>query len=179
MYGNFESGSLNDCRSDSSAGDAVFVPGTQWRLTPQSVSGDVIPVTHLPFTIGTDSDNSLSIGNATVSGHHAELLFDGQGLVLRDLNSTNGTLLNGSPLTGDSSVCQGDILHFGSVMYTIGQQSVDDQMATTPSDILREAVAHVQFDTLLNRPGVNPYFQPVVRLEDGRCIGYEVLSRST
>ena len=179
MHGNSESDLLNDCYSDRPEGDAVFIRQKQWQLTSQSVSGEVTPVTHVPFTIGRESDNSLSIRHSTVSGHHAVLLVEGQHLVLRDLNSTNGTLLNGCPLKNGSTLREGDILHFGSVIYTIGQQSGCDQEPTTPSDILAEAVAHVQFDRLLNSSALRPYFQPVVRLEDGRCVGYEVLSRST
>ena len=46
----------------------MFIREKQWQLTSQSVSGEFTPVTHVPFTIGRESDNSLSIRHSTVSG---------------------------------------------------------------------------------------------------------------
>jgi pSer/pThr/pTyr-binding forkhead associated (FHA) protein len=43
---------------------------------------------------------SLGIGDATVSKSHARLYMESGRLMLKDLGSRNGTLLNGSPLPG-------------------------------------------------------------------------------
>lgn len=43
---------------------------------------------------------SLGIEDATVSKNHARLYTESGRLMLKDLGSTNGTLLNGSPLPG-------------------------------------------------------------------------------
>jgi DNA-binding NtrC family response regulator len=45
--------------------------------------------------IGTKEDNDLVIPDKTVSRYHAELFFDSQDMVLRDLESTNGTYIDG------------------------------------------------------------------------------------
>ncbi len=39
--------------------------------------------------------------------------------MVRDLNSMNGTHLNGSRITSPTAVRAGDILQFGSVLYTL------------------------------------------------------------
>jgi type VI secretion system protein ImpI len=49
-----------------------------------------------PIRIGRSSINELSIQSPFVSQFHAVLEFDGQRIVLRDLGSTNGTLLRTS-----------------------------------------------------------------------------------
>jgi type VI secretion system protein ImpI len=49
-----------------------------------------------PIRIGRSSINELSINSAFVSQFHAVLEFDGQRIILRDLGSTNGTLLRSS-----------------------------------------------------------------------------------
>jgi DNA-binding NtrC family response regulator len=45
--------------------------------------------------IGTAADNDLVLADRTVSRHHAEIRITAQGLVVRDLESTNGTFCNG------------------------------------------------------------------------------------
>jgi len=45
-------------------------------------------------------------------------------------------------------------------------------------DSVGEALAQVQFATLLARPGIMPCYQPIVKLGDRTRVGYEVLARS-
>lgn len=63
-------------------------------------------------------------------------------------------------------------------MYTL-QSSTDENMSSTiTADVSAEALAQVQFDKLLRRPALRPYYQPIIRLADNACVGFEVLSRS-
>jgi pSer/pThr/pTyr-binding forkhead associated (FHA) protein len=53
-------------------------------------------------------------------GHrHAELRPTGRGWALRDLGSTNGTLLNGR-LVAEARVAPGDVLALGDLRVTLG-----------------------------------------------------------
>ena len=45
-------------------------------------------------TIGRLEDNTLQIAEPSVSSHHCEVLLRGSTVVVRDLNSTNGTYVN-------------------------------------------------------------------------------------
>ena len=137
-----------------------------------------ITVLSQPFTIGRHPDNSVSVSNSTVSGYHAEILIAGDQLLVRDRESTNGTLLNGRRLQTVEALRDGDILHFGNVMFTVHRDASLTSTETVTSDAAGEAVAQVQFNTLMQRPGVEPYFQPIVRLDNTERIGFEVLSRS-
>lgn len=62
--------------------------------------GEVVPLTVVAaqggtFTIGRKPGNSLQVPDVSISGRHAELAIDEDGVSLRDLNSTNGTLVGG------------------------------------------------------------------------------------
>lgn len=48
--------------------------------------------------IGRHSHNDLVIENRAVSGEHATIVVRGHDVILEDLNSTNGTLVNGQPI---------------------------------------------------------------------------------
>ena len=47
------------------------------------------------FTVGRKPDNDIVPDNATVSGHHCKLYEAGDTWFMEDLNSTNGTFING------------------------------------------------------------------------------------
>ncbi len=52
------------------------------------------------ITIGRNSTNNVIINNPNVSSHHAVIIVEDNGsVVLRDLNSTNGTFVNGEKIT--------------------------------------------------------------------------------
>ena len=67
------------------------------------------------LTIGRLSDNDLQLDDASVSGRHAEIVIEDGGAILRDLNSTNGTQLQGAPLTGEHPLHEGDEIYLGNV----------------------------------------------------------------
>lgn len=67
------------------------------------------------LVIGRAPDSDLRIEDTLVSARHARLYgVDGRWF-LRDLGSTNGTLLNQEPLEGERQVEFGDIIEVGSV----------------------------------------------------------------
>lgn len=66
-------------------------------------------------TVGRVSDNAFEIPEASVSSHHAEILLRGSEVVVRDLNSTNGTFINGERLTGEAPLKPGQILRLGTI----------------------------------------------------------------
>lgn len=69
-------------------------------ITSGALAGSMLPLTSLPITIGRAPSNTLVIEDDYASSHHARLYPTAEGWVVEDLNSTNGTLVNGAPLTG-------------------------------------------------------------------------------
>ena len=52
------------------------------------------------ITIGRSSDNQIIIGDKSISTHHAVLIIESDGSIkIKDLNSTNGTFVNGRKVT--------------------------------------------------------------------------------
>jgi pSer/pThr/pTyr-binding forkhead associated (FHA) protein len=65
-------------------------------------------------TIGRVEDNTFQITEPSVSSHHCEVLVRGGDVVVRDLNSTNGTFINGEKVT-ESVIKPGQILRLGQI----------------------------------------------------------------
>ena len=72
------------------------------------VVGDIVMIGRAPL-------NDIVIDNPVVSAQHAMLLKVGDSYWLRDLNSTNGTHMNGLLFT-DGELKDGDTIRFGSVI---------------------------------------------------------------
>ena len=66
------------------------------------------------ITVGRLPDNVIQIDDASVSSHHAELTRDGDDYILRDLDSTNGTRLNGVSHR-EGKLKDGDQITFGNI----------------------------------------------------------------
>ncbi|HXG93228.1 MAG TPA: trypsin-like peptidase domain-containing protein [Blastocatellia bacterium] len=67
------------------------------------------------ITIGRATDNALRFGDEArrVSSHHAEIIRRGDGYILRDLGSTNGTMINGRRVIV-SELNNDDLIEFGA-----------------------------------------------------------------
>ena len=72
------------------------------------------------FVIGRGRDCQLRLGSSKVSRAHASLERRGGRLYLRDLASTNGSLLNGKPVRDrEVEVNDGDRLRFGPITFAL------------------------------------------------------------
>ena len=65
-------------------------------------------------TVGRVEDNTFQIADASVSSRHAEIILQGSELLVRDLNSTNGTFINGEKIS-EAILKSGQTLRFGQV----------------------------------------------------------------
>lgn len=66
----------------------------------------------MPGSTTAENAPDIAIPCAYVSSHHGEVGVVQGRVFYRDLNSTNGTLLNGEPCVGDALINEGDILSF-------------------------------------------------------------------
>src|SRR6202035_5806606 len=66
-------------------------------------------------TVGRVEDNTFQISQGSVSSHHAEILLRGNEVIVKDLNSTNGTFINNQQITGEAVLKPGQTLKFGQV----------------------------------------------------------------
>ena len=65
-------------------------------------------------TIGRVEDNTFQIADPSVSSHHCEVHLRGSEILIRDLNSTNGSFINGEKIA-ESVLKPGQILRLGQV----------------------------------------------------------------
>lgn len=65
-------------------------------------------------TMGRGTDNIIRLEDGTVSHHHAMIVQEGADFALRDLNSTNGTRVNGLRIV-ETKLHNGDNVRLGSV----------------------------------------------------------------
>lgn len=56
------------------------------------------PILSSILTVGREADNDIVIDHPAVSKHHCRIIFQGNVYFAEDLNSTNGTLLNGKKI---------------------------------------------------------------------------------
>src|SRR4051794_4470521 len=81
--------------------------------------GTLIPVTGTVFVIGRDEACQLRPRAAEVSRFHAELKLGPGGVTIRDLGSSNGTMVNGRRLGDACPLRHGDRLEIGPLSFTV------------------------------------------------------------
>ena len=84
-------------------------------ILSEGLTGKAHELTVDKTTIGRVDDNTFPIQEASVSSHHCEVLLRGADVVIHDLNSTNGTFVNGRQVTGEAVLKPGQILRLGQV----------------------------------------------------------------
>ncbi len=85
-------------------------------------------------TVGRVEDNTFQIADASVSSRHAEIFLQGSELLVRDLNSTNGTFINGEKIS-ESVLKLGQTLRFGQVELKIDDGQPLSASAPAPAPV--------------------------------------------
>ena len=104
--------------------------------------GRVFESLETPVTIGREDDNSIQLNDERVSRFHSKIQEDGDRIILTDLDSTNGTRVNGRPVQlrvlrpGDQIAIGRCLLIFGSpaeIAEFLGTAGPLRQQDTTPA----------------------------------------------
>src|SRR5687767_14773278 len=90
------------------------------------------------FTVGRGNDADLQLDHESVSRRHAVFSREADVLVIEDMQSRNGTFVNGQPITGRVRVAPGDRIAFGSCELVLrragGPASFAAERGTAPID---------------------------------------------
>lgn len=79
-------------------------------------NGRVYEIAAQRTTVGRGDANTLSIHDPSVSEHHCEIYDNGEDLIIHDLGSRNGTVVNGKLLhNAQAPLAHGEIVKFGAV----------------------------------------------------------------
>lgn len=111
------------------------------------------------ISVGRAPDNMLCLGESArrVSSHHAEIIRRGDGYLLRDLGSTNGTMINGrrvvvSELTHDDLIefgAGGPLLRFGIERDESGSGNTVLSVTGVPANLGRHRVLGLKSNAML------------------------------
>ena len=129
--------------------------------------GELISLALPKFLIGREQDCHLRPNSELVSRHHCVFTLDEYGLRLRDLGSTNGTIVNDERLDGEVTLKAGDRVRVGKLDFEIvlSECAAEDQPAETvpgeqpevavPSDTTELAATETSYELPTN-PTIPP-----------------------
>ena len=99
-------------------------------ILTQGMTGRAHELTVDRTTVGRVEDNTFQIADASVSSHHCEALLRGAEVLIRDLNSTNGSFINDVRIT-ESVLKPGQTLRLGQIELKLET----DSSPATPSPV--------------------------------------------
>lgn len=89
------------------------------KVTSGKQAGNTIPLSPGKFLVGREEDCHLRPNSDLISRHHCVFTLDEYALRIRDLGSTNGTLVNGERIRGGVVLKPGDIVAFGKLEFEV------------------------------------------------------------
>ncbi|MEO1995418.1 MAG: FHA domain-containing protein [Planctomycetaceae bacterium] len=85
-----------------------------------------------PVVLGRRESADVFVPDSCVSRQHCQLELATEGVVIRDLQSTNGTIVNGHVLTREHALKVGDSLLLGNAEYEVAfVKETDEAMPST------------------------------------------------
>jgi pSer/pThr/pTyr-binding forkhead associated (FHA) protein len=90
------------------------------QRSPSLEAGAMIPVDEEPILLGRSGQNDLVLdGDEFASARHARVEARRDGVWVLDLDSTNGTFLNGARVVGAERMSPGDVLRVGETDFLL------------------------------------------------------------
>lgn len=102
-------------------------PDEKVRLTLGGMNSDDVRIVEFSdkATLGRRSTNNVVISDNAVSGEHCRLTYSDGKVIVEDMGSTNGTILNGEKITV-SEIKNGDVLILGKTKYKISFSIINE-----------------------------------------------------
>jgi len=98
-------------------------------------------------TVGRLEDNSFQVAEPSISSHHCELTRRGAELLVKDLNSTNGTFINGEKVA-EAVLKPGQILRLGQVEMRLESGAAAAASATSKKPLEKTMVIGIKAQDL-------------------------------
>lgn len=143
------------------------------RVISGKQAGSVIALPLGKFLVGREEDCHLRPNSDLVSRHHCVFTVDEFSVRLRDLGSTNGTLVNGERIRGGVMLNPGDKVSIGKIEFevvigsqsdTMSEMSIDSRTSiqnpspSVPEEVPSASETHAELPVI---PGQLPYTPPV------------------
>lgn len=91
----------------------------------QEFAGQVYDLIMEKTTVGRGDQNTLAIHHPSISSEHCQILVHGPEVIVCDLNSSNGTFVEGAKINKQSQVKPGQVVRFGTVAVRLEMDSPD------------------------------------------------------
>lgn len=95
-------------------------------LTPDDRPESVYPLLDAECIIGRAPDCAISIADGSISSRHARVTRSAEGFTIEDLQSRNGTFVNGEKVDKPRVLADGDVVRLGKIIMTfnVAQEAV-------------------------------------------------------
>ena len=152
---------------------------SDWALVAIGSDHDEQPtLITLPVSVvGRGRESEVRIKDSSISNLHARIFVDGERLLIEDLDSTNGTFVNGEPVSR-TPLSQGDLIQFANFVYRLEDQKrieIESTAEEMPLDLVNQMI---NFERLMSEHAVTPLFQPIVSMDDGKTVAFQMLASS-
>ncbi len=98
-------------------------------------AGQVYDFVREKTTVGRVDGNTLVIRDKSVSSHHCEFLVNGPEVIVRDLESSNGTFVGSARIRGQCQVKSGQTVRIGTVSARVEIEVDDEEDASALSAV--------------------------------------------
>lgn len=138
------------------------------------------PIQSVPFSIGRVETADLQIDSGRVSREHAVIIKQGKSYRIRDLGSTNGTLVNGEPID-DVALNDGDMVVIADRQFVFVAAAADGNrrmatqvMSAAPieEDPFQQVLAARRLQESLLHRGFRPELRKIFDLHSGQVLAY-------
>ncbi|MFM7058471.1 MAG: FHA domain-containing protein [Planctomycetota bacterium] len=123
-------------------------------------AGQVIPLNRRKFLIGREQDCQLRPNSEMVSRHHCVFSVDDFSVRLRDLGSTNGTLVNGERIRKETVLNSGDRILIGNLDFELvlrpGVTVPEADSKVLPTSVEMQSETQTSTPTVLDASGASP-----------------------
>jgi hypothetical protein len=118
--------------------------------------GDPIPLTKVEMVIGRRPACDIRLDYENISGKHCKLRFLNGIWMVKDLGSTNGTTVNGTPIASEQSVMPDEELGIAGHVYTLEYEPAGPEaFLNAHKDLDEEVVQERQRHSLMDLAGLD------------------------
>ncbi|MFH1283665.1 MAG: GGDEF domain-containing protein [bacterium] len=128
-------------------------------------SGKELPLYSGKIIIGRNNSADVTLDDQNISRKHSQITLKNNKIIIKDLNSTNGTFVNGNKIT-ETSLKDGDLIYIGdSVLKVVFQHDIEKNLQ---EELYNSAITDVLTGLFSKR-----YFLSKIESEFIRSIRYK------
>jgi transcriptional regulator with GAF, ATPase, and Fis domain len=123
------------------------------------LKGSVFVLDDIEFSVGRNPSNRLSVSDPSLSRQHCVIAARGKQFEIRDLDSRNGTFVNGVPVH-QRLLADGDEVQIGNSLFLFLAEEVADVPEALETAVRLDEGSHLSGSTVVLRSEDSRYFQP-------------------